>query len=63
LHCFFYKDIEFLARVFLTQSMQSFFAKYAKTLHLDGNADETGLLAQNAGGDGFFLEHRLKKFK
>ena len=34
--------------------MQSFFAKYAKTLHLDGNADETGLPRQNAGSGGFF---------
>ena len=57
---FFYKDIEFLARVFLTQSMQSFFAKYAKTLHLVWHADETGLLAQNAGGDGFFITFCLR---
>ena len=57
---FFYKDIEFLARVFLTQSMQSFFAKYAKTLHFVWHADETGLLAQNAGGDGFFITFCLR---
>ena len=34
--------------------MQSFFAKYAKTLHLDGNADETGPPRRSADGGGFF---------